>query len=161
MNKKNNNALILGIIGGIIVLLFVAIIVLTNMSNNDKMKDNPYGTEDLYQSTIDLLDDENYQNIILPDALKDKIATGETVYAYLFSPECIHCKNFTPTLISVADEYDIEIDQLNVLEFDSEWETYQINSTPSLLVFKDGKEVSRLVGDNPAENVRQFFDSVK
>jgi len=161
MNKKNNNALILGIIGGIIVLLFVAIIVLTNMSNDNKMKDNPYGTEDLRQSTIDLLDDENYQNIILPDALKEKIETGETVYAYLFSPECVHCKNFTPKLMPVAEEYDIHVDQLNVLEYENGWQEYNIDSTPSLLVFKDGKEFSRLVGDHPKENVRQFFDSVK
>lgn len=131
------------------------------MSNDNKMKDNPYGTEDLRQSTIDLLDDENYQNIILPDALKEKIETGETVYVYLFSPECVHCKNFTPKLMPVAEEYDIHVDQLNVLEYENGWQEYNIDSTPSLLVFKDGKEFSRLVGDHPEENVRQFFDSVK
>ena len=62
------------IIGAAVVLLFAAIIVLTNMSNSDKMKDNPYDTDNLQQSTIDLLDDENYQNIILPDDLQAKIA---------------------------------------------------------------------------------------
>ena len=59
----------LAIFGGVIVVLFIAIIALTNMSNSDKLEDNPYGTDDLKQSTIDLLTDENYQNIILPDAL--------------------------------------------------------------------------------------------
>ncbi len=62
------------------MLLFAAIIVLTNMSNSDKLKDNPYDTDNLQQSTIDLLDDENYQNIILPDDLKQKLSL---VKAYL------------------------------------------------------------------------------
>ncbi len=87
------------IIGAAVVLLFAAIIVLTNMSNSDKLKDNPYDTDNLQQSTIDLLDDENYQNIILPDDLQAKIESGEGVFAYMFSPECGYCMQFTPKLM--------------------------------------------------------------
>ena len=65
------------IFGGVIVVLFVAIIALTNMSNSSKLADNPYGTDDLDQATIDLLGDENYQNIILPDALEAQIQESE------------------------------------------------------------------------------------
>ena len=80
-------------IGGVVVALLVAIIVLTNMSNKDKLKsvDNPYGDKDLQQPTIDLLTDENYQHITLPEDLKEKIASGEEVNAYFFSPTCTHC----------------------------------------------------------------------
>jgi thioredoxin 1 len=149
----------LGIFGGIIVLLFIGIIVLTNMSNDSKLKDNPYGTENLRQSTIDLLGDKNYQNIILPDALADKIATGEPVVAYMFSPECSHCKNMTPKLMPIADEVDVQVDQLNILEFD-EWATYSVEATPTLIFFKDGVEVNRLVGDAPQDQIYNFFNNV-
>lgn len=150
----------LGIIGGVVVVLFIVIILLTNLSNKDKLENNPYGTNNLYQSTIDLLDDENYQNIILPDALEEKIASGEPVTAYLFSPECPHCKNMTPKLMPIADEMGVEIDQLNILEYQAGWDDYNVEATPTLIHFKDGKEVNRLVGDAPEETIRQFFNEV-
>lgn len=150
----------LGIIGAAVVLLFAAIIVLTNMSNSSKLKDNPYGTDNLQQSTIDLLDDENYQNIILPDDLQAKIDSGEGVFAYMFSPECIHCKRFTPKLMPVAEQEGIQIDQLNVLEYENAWTTYQLKNTPTLIYFENGEEVTRLVGDHDEKSVRQFFAGV-
>lgn len=150
----------LAIVGAVIVLLFAAIIVLTNMKNSSKLKDNPYGTDDLRQSTIDLLDDENYQNIILPDALKDKIASGEGVVGYFFSPECSHCKNYTPKMMPIADQLNIHVDQLNVLEFQAAWSAYNITATPTMIYFENGEEVARVEGDAPNETTRQFFNDV-
>lgn len=150
----------LAIFGGAIVVLFIAIIALTNMSNSDKLEKNPYGTDDLKQSTIDLLTDENYQEIILPNALSDKVASGEPVVAYMFSPECSHCKNMTPKLMPIADDLGIQVDQLNVLEFDAAWSTYNIEFTPTLIYFENGVEVTRLTGDAPEETITQFFNDV-
>lgn len=147
----------LGIIGAVVVVLFIAIILLTNLANQDKLKDNPYGTDNLRQSTIDLMDDENYQNIILPEALEEKIASGEPVVAYMFSPECPHCMKMTPTLIPIADELGVHIDQLNILEYDKGWDVYNIRATPTLIYFKDGKEVSRIVG-NYSDNEQVIYD---
>ena len=150
----------LGIIGAAVVLLFAAIIVLTNMSNSDKLKDNPYDTDNLQQATIDLLDDENYQNIILPADLQAKIDSGEGVFAYMFSPVCGYCMQFTPKLMAVAEQENIQIDQLNVLEYENAGMTYQITQTPTLIYFENGEEVTRIVGDHDEESVRQFFAGV-
>ncbi|WP_042476780.1 thioredoxin family protein [Bacillus ndiopicus] len=149
----------LAIFGGIIVALFVAIIVLTNISNNSKLENNPYGDKKLRQSTIDQLSDKNYQNIILPEALEEKIATGKPVYAYLFSPECIHCQRMTPKLMPTADESGVHIDQLNVLEFPEEWNKYNLEATPTLIYFNEGKEVTRMVGDYDVDQIKSFFQS--
>ena len=159
--KKQNRGSVLLIILAIVLVLVIAIIALTNLTNSNKLANNPYDTEELYQSTIDLLDDENYQNIIVPNVLEEKIASGDKVYAYLFSPECIHCKSFTPKLMPLAEENDIQIDQLNVLEYEEEWDKYGINATPTLIVFENGEEVTRLVGDYEKEMIQQFFDNVK
>lgn len=137
----------LGIIAAVVVVLFAIIIFLTNMSNKDKLANNPYGTDNLRQSTIDLLENENYQNIILPDALEEKIASGEPVVAYMFSPECPHCMKMTPSLMPIADEVGVQVDQLNILEYDAGWDDYNIEATPTLIYFNEGKEVTRLVGD--------------
>ena len=114
------------IIGGAIAAVFILLIVLTNMSNDKKLADNPYGTEDLEQETIDQLDDENYQNIILPDDLKAKVESGEPVTAYFFSPTCSHCKAMTPVLMPIVDKMDVDIVQYNILEFEQGWDDYQI-----------------------------------
>ena len=149
------------IVGGVIVVLFIAIIALTNMSNSNKLANNPYDTEELDQATIDLLGDENYQNIISPDALADKIASGEPTVAYLFSPLCSHCKNYTPKLMPLAEEYGVEINQLNVLEYEEAWDTYGIEATPTMIYFENGEKVTELVGDAPEEQTRQFLEKVK
>lgn len=150
----------LAIIGGIVIALFIGIIVLNNMSNSEKLEDNPYGTDNLNQATIDLLDDENYQNIILPDDLEAKIESSEDVFAYLFSPLCSYCMQFTPKLMEVADEKGIQIDQLNVLEFENAKAAYNLEATPTLIYFEDGKEVSRIVGDYSKDEIHQFFEDV-
>lgn len=153
----------LAIVGSIIVILCVAIVLLTNKSQNDIMEahDNPYGTDDLHPSTIELLADENYQNIILPDGLQSKIESDEGTYAYFFSPTCQYCKAFTPVLMPIAEEYGVKIDQLNVLEFDLAWNDYHIESTPTLIYFENGEEMARIVGDAPKEVVHEFFQSTE
>lgn len=61
------------IFGGIIVAVFVLIFVLNAQKNKDALANNPYDTDDLRQSTIDLIDDPNYQNIILPEELEKRL----------------------------------------------------------------------------------------
>lgn len=148
------------VLGGAIIVLFAAIIILTNVSNKSKLENNPYGTDNLNQATIDQLDDPNYQNIILPDALQKKIDSGEPVTAYFFSPLCEHCKNMTPKLMPIADKMGVTIDQLNVLEYDEAWDIYAFDATPTMIHFRDGKEVNRLVGDAPEDAIKSFFNDV-
>lgn len=153
----------LGIIAGVIVVLFASIIILTNISNKDKLKNNPYKKDDLKPATIELLDDENYQNIILPDELESKIESGEPVVAYLFSSVCPHCKNFTPTLMETAQDLGVHIDQFNIYEFEDGWDDYNVEATPTLIYFNEGKEVSRIVGDysGHVNELKQFLQQAK
>jgi thioredoxin 1 len=145
------------VIGGIIVAIFILIVVLSNKSNETKLKENPYGTEKLEQSTINLIGNENYNNIILPDELAKKVKSGDPVTAYFFSPECSYCLEMTPVLMPIAKEMDVTVYQYNLLEFNPQATSYGITSTPTLVHFKDGKEVGRMVGAQPADNIRAFF----
>lgn len=160
--KKEEHILVkkLLIIGSVIVLLFVAIIVLTNVSNKSKLSsaNNPYGDKELKQETIDQLDDKNYQNIMLPDELEKKIKAGEDVNAYFFSPICVHCKAFTPKLMPIAKELGVDIAQINVYEYQELWDKYHIEATPTFIRFEGGKEVKRFEGALPEENLRTFLN---
>lgn len=147
------------IIGGIIVVIFGLIVFLSNQSDQAKLKDNPYGTEDLNKATIDLIGNKNYKNIILPEDLFEKIDSGEPVTAYFFSPDCPFCMEMTPRMMPIADEMGVHVYQYNMMEFkDAATEKYGIESWPTLVHFRDGKEVGRMSGAQPDENIRMFFE---
>ena len=53
----------------------------------------------------------------------------------------------TPILTPMADELGIRVpSNVNYLEFKQGWDDYNIKSTPTIVQFKNGEEVSRIVG---------------
>jgi thioredoxin 1 len=149
------------IFGAIILVLFGALAFMTTYQNNQKAEGNVYGKSDLDPATIDQLDDPNYQNIILPDELETKLENKEDTIVYFFSPLCDHCKATTPVLMPVADEVGVEIKQYNILEYEEGWNQYAITGTPTLVHYKDGKEVARVEGSNTEENFRTLLTEWK
>ena len=130
------------------------------MSNDKKLssENNPYGDKELKQETIDQLNDENYQNIMLPDELEKKIEAGEDLNAYFFSPTCVHCQAFTPVLMPIAEELGIDIAQINVYEYPELWDKYNFDHTPTFIHFENGVEVNRFVGALTENELRDFLD---
>lgn len=142
------------IIGGAIVAVFILIVVLSNQSDKAKLKDNPYGTNKLSKPTIALIGNEHYDNIVLPDVLNEKISSGESVTTYYFHPECQYCMAMTPVMMPIAKEMDVNVLQYNMMEFPH---PNDVASWPMLVHYKDGKEVGRMGGQRPAEEIRAFF----
>jgi thioredoxin-like negative regulator of GroEL len=143
----------------IIIALFAGVAILTNIQKNEQVSENnPYGTDDLKPETIDQLDDENYQNIILPDELEQKIADKEDATVYFFSPICSHCQRTTPIVSPLSKEMGIDLVQYNLYEFEEGWDDYRIESTPTIVQYKDGKEVARIVGYNEESVFEQWFN---
>lgn len=103
------------------------------------------------------LDDPHYQNLIMPDQLQKKLEEGEDVTVYFYSPTCPHCAETTPKLMPLAKEQNVDIQQFNLLEFEDGWNEYQIEYTPTLVHFENGKEKARIVGGQPPEKYKQFF----
>ncbi|MFB1081484.1 thioredoxin family protein [Jeotgalibacillus sp. JSM ZJ347] len=146
------------IFGGVIVLIFAAIALITNMQNSSAIEGNPYGKDDLAQSTIDLLDNENYQNQIVPEDLEERISSGEPTTVYFFSPECQYCLETTPMLAPLAEEMNVDMVQHNLIEFQDSWNQYGIQSTPTLIHYEDGEPVDGIVGAATEEDYRSFFE---
>ena len=129
-----------------IIILFAGVAYLSNMQKEKAVEGNIYEKADLKPETIELLEDPNYQNIILPDELEEKLKTEEDVTVYFFSSDCVYCKRTTPELMPLADELNVSIDQYNLWEFDEGWDKYNIESTPTIVQYKNGEEVSRING---------------
>ncbi|MFC7320193.1 thioredoxin family protein [Halobacillus campisalis] len=146
------------IFGTVLVVLLVVLAFVVNYQNSQKTEGNPYGKDDLEQSTIDQLDDPNYQNQILPDELEEEISSGEPVTVYFYDPECVHCQNTTPVLVPIAQDMNVDMKKMNLREFGTEGAKYQIQSTPTLVHFEDGEEQARIVGENPEGEFESFFE---
>ncbi|WP_082234704.1 thioredoxin family protein [Halobacillus massiliensis] len=146
------------IFGTILVVLVVGLTFVVNYQNSQKTEENPYGKEDLKQGTIEQLDDPNYQNQILPDELREEIDSGEPVTVYFYSPDCVHCQNTTPDLVPLAQDKNVDMKKLNLLEFEEQWQEYQIEATPTLVHFENGEEQARIVGAQEVSAFENFFD---
>ncbi|KHF40924.1 thioredoxin family protein [Halalkalibacter okhensis] len=144
--------------GSIVVLIFVALIVVSNINQSQKAAGNPYGKDRLDPATVELLDDPNYQNLILPDELEEKLANEESVTVYFYSSTCPYCKEATPRLVPLAEENGINLLQYNLKEFEQGWNQYNLESTPTVVHFENGIEVGRIVSAVSNNEFQQFFD---
>jgi len=144
---------------GVIVVLFAGVAYLTNQQNEEKTKgsNNPYGDKSLKPETIAQLDDQNYQNIITMENLEKKLSAGEDLTVYFYSPTCPHCKKATPILMPLAKDMDIEIEQLNVLEYEQAWDIFKIEGTPTLIHFENGQETARVTGGRDKQEYEEWL----
>lgn len=143
----------------VIIVLFAGLAIMTKMQNEEKVSDdNKYKKDSLHPETVAQLDDPNYQNLILPEDLEKKLDNKEDVTVYFYSPTCSHCKRTTPIVAPLSEEMGVNLVQFNLLEFDKGWDQYRIKETPTIVQFKDGKEVERIVGYQEKEVFEQWFN---
>lgn len=147
------------IIVGAIIVLFGALFFALNYKNEKAFEgENPYGTEDLDQATIDQLKNPLYGNQILPDDLLERVTSGESTTVYFYSPTCVYCQQTTPYLVPLAEDMDVDMKKLNLLEFGTEAQPFAIQSTPTLIHYENGEEIFRLEGQHTEEQYEKFFN---
>ena len=145
----------------IFAALIVALVVV-NQQANKASSDNVYGipTSQLSLETVKLLDNPNYQNIILPDDLDRKIADKESFFVYYFSSTCPYCMETTPKLNPIIDAQGVDVAQFNLDVYRDGFDTYGIVYTPTLVYYENGVEKERIEGglvEGSAINTEQTF----
>jgi thioredoxin 1 len=74
---------------------------------------------------------------------------------------CGPCRTLAPVLEQVAKEMTGKA-KVGKVDIDSEQKTatqFQITSVPTMILFKDGKEMGRLVGLRQAADIKKFIES--
>ncbi|MBJ8106547.1 MULTISPECIES: thioredoxin family protein [Bacillus cereus group] len=144
------------IFGGIIIALFAAIFAVTQMEEKnatsqkiDNATDSKANGPDYYTNKISLSD--------LQKNLKEK--KEETVYFYQTS--CVHCQKLSPIVVPMAKDLNVDMKVMNIEKLDAPWDEYKIKGTPTIIHFKDGKEVSRISGEQPKDKLKEWLEQTK
>jgi thioredoxin 1 len=68
---------------------------------------------------------------------------------------CVPCHMVSPAVEAIGDEKGekLKVAKLNIDENLETTRTYGVMSIPSLILFKDGKEVARVIGARPKEAI--------
>jgi thioredoxin 1 len=79
---------------------------------------------------------------------EETISKNKVVFVDFWANWCGPCRALAPTITELAGEYagKAVIGKLDVDENPTTAEKFQVFSIPTMIVFKEGKEVERLVG---------------
>lgn len=82
--------------------------------------------------------DNNFQSEVLEE--------NKTVLIDFFADWCYPCKMMAPVVEEVSKDESIKVGKVNIDENQELAEKYGIESIPTIIVFKNGKEYKRQVG---------------
>lgn len=100
------------------------------------------------------VDDGNFEQVVLESKMP--------VLVDFWAPWCRPCVMAAPVLEELAEEYSsrITIAKLNVDQNAVTAAKYKIMAIPNLIVFKNGKPVSQIVGYKPKAELKRDLDAV-
>jgi len=78
-----------------------------------------------------------------------------------WAPWCGPCRMLAPTIDAIATEYEgkVKVGKVNTDENPQIATKHQINSIPTLMIFKGGEVVERLVGAVPKEKITEKLNA--
>ncbi|NJP05841.1 MAG: thioredoxin [Chloroflexaceae bacterium] len=101
--------------------------------------------------------------VITDNDFESQVLKSNTpVVVDFWAPWCGPCRQIAPTLEELATEYDgrLVIAKLNVDE-NNDWPSrLGIQGIPTLIVFKNGEPVQRIVGARPKNDYKKVFDGL-
>lgn len=132
----------------IIVLAFIAILIGLITYNYFKMKNAEPVTN---SSKIIVLGNKNFKTIIRKGV----------VLVDFWAPWCGPCKMVAPVLNDIAEtEENIKVAKVNVDQQQPLAKKFKVRNIPTLVIFKDGVEVQRLVGVKTKKQILKAVNEI-
>jgi len=103
---------------------------------------------------------ENKIKNLSDDTFQQAIGNGVTLVDF-FAVWCAPCRMLSPIIEQIAEHYQNKVTVAKI-DIDSEQKIaaqYQVTSVPTVVLFKDGKEVDRLVGLRDFDALKEFVDA--
>ena len=99
---------------------------------------------------------KRYINDVSEAALEDElIQSREPILVDFWAPWCGPCRAMAPALEAVAEKFAgaAKVYKMNVDDNPSAPPRFNVKGIPTLILFKDGREASRLVGLSSKEQI--------
>ena len=99
------------------------------------------------------VDDSQFDQVVLKSATP--------VLVDFWAPWCRPCAMIAPILDELAEEYSerVTVARMDVAQNGKTAAQYQVMSIPTLLLFKDGKPITNIVGFRPKEELKRSLDA--
>jgi thioredoxin 1 len=90
----------------------------------------------------------------------DVLGAGKPVLVDFWAEWCAPCRMLAPTVEAVAEQYSESagVVKLNVDDNPGTAQRYGIKGIPTLILFREGKEVERVVGATSKESISRMID---
>lgn len=99
----------------------------------------------------------NMQNEIKVNELQNNLLKKDEKLVYFYQTNCSYCKKVSPIIIPMAKELDIDMKTLNLEEEPNGWNLFNIEGTPTIIHYKNGKEIDRIEGEYKEEKFKIWF----
>ena len=88
------------------------------------------------------------------------LKAAKPVLVDFWGPECRPCLMITPVIDKLAEEYDGQMDfvKINVAENPRITSQYGVMGLPTLIIFKDGRPFSNVVGFRSKNELKEILE---
>lgn len=105
-------------------------------------------------SQLSQVDDSNFDQIVFSEPTP--------VMVEFFAPWCPHCRKMAPLMEQIAREY---AGRLRVVQANAETNRaallrFGVSGVPTIIIFINGQEAERIIGEVPEETLRARLDQV-
>ena len=104
----------------------------------------------------------NFQKLTLDEACTKARAEKKLIFVDCYTSWCGPCKMLAPTVDKLAEKYDgkVIVGKVDVDEEQELARQFGVMSIPTVVLFKDGKEVQRTVGVQPQAAFERLVDDI-
>lgn len=91
---------------------------------------------------------------------KDVLQAGKPVLVDFWAAWCAPCRMLAPTIDAIAEQFSdsAAVVKVNVDDNTSTAQRYGIKGIPTLILFRGGKEVERVVGATSKESISRMIE---